>query len=582
MTADAAARPGSVDTSRVNPYVGPRSLRRADGIYGRDREIRELRASIVAHRIVLLYSQSGAGKTSLIEAGLYPELRELEFQVFPTIRVGYEPPPSVEGARANRYRLSVLSSLEESRPPEEHLDTSEFATIGLDEYFRRLGEEFPDRDPCLVFDQFEEVFTLDPTDWEEKEAFVRDLGEALANRGRWALFSMLEDFIAQLDPYLALFPNYLNTRYRIDLLEPTAARQAIRRPAVAAGVDFTDEAAEHLVDDLRRIHVQRGTRSTLELGPNVEPVQLQVVCSRLWANLAPDATRIGSGAVAAAGNVNQGLAEFYVSQVRLAASSKGAHEDEIRDWFERELITADGFRTQVRTGPGRGGDAIIATLQAGHLIRSDRIRGAELYELSHDRFVEPIRASNADFRRRRRRRRRGLLSAVAALAASVLALLAIVSYFSASSARRETAVANEQIARANERADIVAQAVASQEQALIAADPALAVAVAAEAHAQSSGPGSELAVLEAKAALRRSGLAMNLVGHADPVFSVAFTSDGARIATASDDRTAKIWDPDTGEMLLTLTGHTGPVAGVAFNNDGTRIATASTDATTKL
>ena len=120
MTADAASRPVSVDANRVNPYVGPRSLGREDGIYDRDREIRELRASIVAHRIVLLYSRSGAGKTSLIEAGLCSELGKLEFHVFPTIRVGYEPPPSDEGARANRYRLSVLSSLEESRPSENN------------------------------------------------------------------------------------------------------------------------------------------------------------------------------------------------------------------------------------------------------------------------------------------------------------------------------------------------------------------------------------------------------------------------------------------------------------------------------
>ena len=156
MTADAASRPVSVDANRVNPYVGPRSLGREDGIYDRDREIRELRASIVAHRIVLLYSRSGAGKTSLIEAGLCSELGKLEFHVFPTIRVGYEPPPSDEGARANRYRLSVLSSLEESRPSENNSIPSDLATIDLDEYFRWLDEAISDRYLCLIFDQFEE------------------------------------------------------------------------------------------------------------------------------------------------------------------------------------------------------------------------------------------------------------------------------------------------------------------------------------------------------------------------------------------------------------------------------------------
>ena len=55
MTADAAAAPQLLaGEERANPYVGPRSLGREDRIYGRGREIRELRASLLAHRIVLL------------------------------------------------------------------------------------------------------------------------------------------------------------------------------------------------------------------------------------------------------------------------------------------------------------------------------------------------------------------------------------------------------------------------------------------------------------------------------------------------------------------------------------------------
>ena len=233
MTADTASARTSVDVGSTNPYVGPRSLRRGELIFGRDLEIRELRASLLAHRIVLLYSQSGAGKTSLIEAGLRLELEELEFQVLPTIRVGYEPPDDAASG-ANRYRLSVLASLEESHSPEAKLEPAEVAEMGLDEYFFRLDQELPDRDPCLVFDQFEELFTLDPVDWDEKEAFLRELGEALTDRGRWALFAMREDFIAQLDPYLGLIPTRFGTRYRIDLLGPTAAIAAITEPALAS------------------------------------------------------------------------------------------------------------------------------------------------------------------------------------------------------------------------------------------------------------------------------------------------------------------------------------------------------------
>ena len=58
--------------------------------------------------------------------------------------------------------------------------------------------------------------------------------------------------------------------------------------------------------------------------------------------------------------------------------------------------------------------------------------------------------------------------------------------------------------------------------------------------------------------------------------------DGARIASASDDQTVKLWDAATGQETLTLKGHTGQVWSVAFSPDGTRIASASYDQTVKL
>src|SRR5262249_23624995 len=54
---------------------------------------------------------------------------------------------------------------------------------------------------------------------------------------------------------------------------------------------------------------------------------------------------------------------------------------------------------------------------------------------------------------------------------------------------------------------------------------------------------------------------------------VAFSSDGTRVATGSDDRMARIWDARSGTPLLDLKGHTGQVTGVAFSPDGTRIVT---------
>ena len=95
-----------------NPYVGPRAFGKDDTLYGRDQEVKALLNLLIARRIVLLYSPSGAGKTSLIQAGegLMEKLVKEEFRVLPVMRPGLATPPDAPSG-ANRYLLSVLMSL---------------------------------------------------------------------------------------------------------------------------------------------------------------------------------------------------------------------------------------------------------------------------------------------------------------------------------------------------------------------------------------------------------------------------------------------------------------------------------------
>ncbi|KAJ5133506.1 hypothetical protein N7526_004871 [Penicillium atrosanguineum] len=76
--------------------------------------------------------------------------------------------------------------------------------------------------------------------------------------------------------------------------------------------------------------------------------------------------------------------------------------------------------------------------------------------------------------------------------------------------------------------------------------------------------------------------ASTLKGHRDSVTSIAWSPDGSRLVSASDDRTVKIWDPTTGQCASTLEGHRDSVRSIAWSPDGSRLASASNDNTIKI
>ena len=467
-----------------SPYVGPRPFRRGERLYGRQRAGRHLLDLLIAERIVLLYSPSGAGKTSLVQAQVIPALEGEGFRVLPTLRVNedaeYDP-----ASGENRYLESLKRSLAAGVADAvgvgplprsltdapltsfvDYLNTvsdnlpsgviTEGATV------ESITQSIPASNPTngaahprafdgevLIFDQFEEILTLDPTDHARKAEFFTEVGLALRDRRRWAVFVMREEFLAGLDPYLRALPTRLTNPYRLELLPVESALAAIQEPAQSVGVTFTDAAARQLVDDLRRVRVQRPDGSTTEqLGQFVEPVQLQVVCDRLWQIARPTADDpIDIDDIEALGSIDDALADYYADTVaRVAEQSvveeilatrpqKGAKspdmrmlegakfleasqtrndvqvdkrqveatERQIREWFDDELITAQGIRGLVLQGATESAgldNDIIYKLGSAHLVRAEERRGATWFELAHDRLVEPVRRSNERWRER--------------------------------------------------------------------------------------------------------------------------------------------------------------------------------------
>jgi WD40 repeat protein len=644
-----------------NPYVGPRPFETGEPLFGRDRELRELLYLLSGERIVLLHSPSGAGKSSLIQAGLIPRLRE-RFDVWRPTRVGHPPPPDL-AADANRYSLSAMLGFEQGIPESLRRPVPALAALRLGEYVatrpRRPGA--PEH-IVLFFDQFEEVLTADPLAIAAKRAFFAQLGELLQDPRVWVLFSLREDYLAPFDPYTQQVPTHLRNRYRLDMLGLDAAREAIARPAGSDARQWTEPALDRIVGDLAAVKLQQADGSfTEQMGLHIEPMQLQVVCRGLWERMPADDISVDPEDVEAFGNVTHALGTYYAEEVRRIAGQNEAAERALREWVGEKLITSDGIRRPVlRTAGASEGLANeqIGRLVDAHLVRADHRGGATWYELAHDRLVAPLRADNERWAQANLQpvqiqaalwARQGK---PAALLLSEEALAEAERWVSARAAPLEEPdhgfIVASRAVRAQERAlrDAQAQALQAAQELADAQTRAaarqrrftqvvgllllLSLVAAGFSFLQYREAGRQAARAEEKSleaseqsneAKRQAGRARNLWlmsgvrelaqkeekaqasklllevtdasgwielahqvlpdlpqltlrGHLDRIVVAAWSPDSARLLTASEDRTARVWRADGTGVPRVLAGHEGAVF-AEWSPDGTRILTAS-------
>ena len=387
---------------RYNPYPGPRpfEIGEQEIFFGRERETRELLSLIISHKVVLLYAQSGAGKSSLLNAGVIPLLKKEGFDVLPIARVrGFE----MEGINLKEipdiYSFNTLMGWVEDKT-----DLTSLASISVTTFLRER-KNLTDEDGMplpmvVVFDQFEELFTSYPEHWKEREEFFRQIADALEAKDIMLriLFIIREDYLAKLDSYTHLLPERLRTRYHLERFRQQAACMAVEKPLLNIGCSFTEMVAANLVQQLLIIRSESNTGETIEtIGEYVEPVQLQVICQNLWLNLPEDVTIITPEHLHAFGDVNKALTDFYIRIIEIVKKQTNIKEEELRNWFNTELITPVGTRGTVFRGheyTGKIPNSAVDILEDHHIIRAEMRAGAHWYELTHDRLIEPIRKSN--------------------------------------------------------------------------------------------------------------------------------------------------------------------------------------------
>lgn len=631
----------TTEARSTNPYIGPRTFAREQAhlFFGREQEARDLLARVVSERLLLFYAQSGAGKSSLINARLIPGLQAEGFAVLPIGRVGGELPPE-KGEVDNIYLANLMASLDQGEAPPrvKGVSLSDFLAHLASEDGQRweyqpgatssvpTGTSEPAQRFVLVIDQFEEITATHPERWQEREAFFRQLNQALLDDPNlWAVLTLREDYVAALDPYAPLIFNRLRARFYMERMGVAAAVEAVRRPAELGGRPFAPGVAEQLVDNLRQVRVP-GQAATVP-GPYVEPVQLQVVCYRLWENIqSRPLGPITADDLQQAGDVTQALMRFYEAALPQVMAQTGLSERALRRWVDSVLITPARTRGLVYRGaedtaglPNVG----VEVLSSAFLIHPVLRGGDTWYELSHDRLVEPILESNqrwqatyanpisqpaADWQRSGRAasqlldgrqlqearafaaahtgelteeestflvasvdayetaRRRRLTVIAGVIAVALLALLAAWALWS-----RDQAQAQENLAGSRQ---LAAAAIGNLE-----VDPELSALLAIAALDRAP---TEEATQALHTAMQDMRLQDVFTGHQGTVYDVAVSPDGAQLATGGADGTVRLWPlapgstsdltPVQADVVLPAEGQ---VWGVAYSPDGRLLAAAS-------
>ena len=414
----------SVSLDEQNPWPGLATYDEAasDFFFGREEEAEELLRLIRLSPLTVLYGKSGLGKSSLLQAGLFPKLRQAYFlPVY--IRLDTANVATVSFVDQAAYWFQ--EALKASQAEYPAFETGE----NLWCYLHRRGLEIWSQDnhlitPVFVFDQFEEVFAGANPELPQAQVLCHELADLIENKipasvmsGHYdntldllsqpyrVVLSFREDFLPVLKNWERDVPSLLKSWCQ---LQPMSRDHAIQAVAQSGAAIIAPGVAEQIVDFVGNLDKNRSEGDTA-----IEPVLLSLCCYQL--NLRRQlskAPRIDAELLRKAG---QEILEGYY------ANALAKMPVSVAKFIETQLIQGDRYRSSYPEKLALEEGLITQKQLAGltnlhRLLRVEQHLGAPRIELIHDRLVSVVRKAR-DLRRVKTEIKRAWLVALAVVVA---------------------------------------------------------------------------------------------------------------------------------------------------------------------
>ncbi len=389
--------------------------------HGRAEEADELLRRVERRNLTVLFGQSGLGKSSLLQAGLFPRLRAKGYLPV-SIRLDHaagSPPLSEQVTAALTRAILDAGGRSETSSP----DTSET----LWEHFHRrslllkTADDRPVR-PVLVFDQFEELFAIGQARQETRSRaadFLTELADLIENRAPDSLEQRLEhspeltrqfifddrdcrvlvclreDYLPHLESLRQSMPSITENRMRLTRMNGTRALEAVTNPGRHLITPEVGRQVVRFVAGARQWQADEANADPENDGLaqlEVEPSLLSLVCRELNnRRLAMGLPQITSDLLA--GNRERILQDFYE---RCVADQPPA----VRAFVEDELVTDSGLRENIALERARKAliqrgaptSAIDVLVKRRLLHLEDRLN-IQRVELTHDVLTPVVKRS---------------------------------------------------------------------------------------------------------------------------------------------------------------------------------------------